>query len=167
MEVQTARGIPLRARDGTIRAFAMVDAEDYERFCHERWHRQDENGYAVRDEYVGRENGRSVLCRRWLHREILGARTGEQVDHENRDKLDCRRSNLRVASRAQNAQNVGAHSGASSRYRGVSWQASVGKWKAQVRLDGALHYLGLYSDEGQAARVAAEFRAKHMPFATE
>ena len=41
----------------------------------------------------------------YLHREILCAAPGEFVDHINRDKLDNRRANLRIATRSQNNIN--------------------------------------------------------------
>ena len=49
----------------------------------------------------------------YLHREVLGLTPGDglETDHRNGDRLDNRRSNLRVATRAQNAQNVPARSG--------------------------------------------------------
>ena len=40
-----------------------------------------------------------------LHREILGARPWEQVDHRNHDTLDNRRANLRACDNSQNQQN--------------------------------------------------------------
>lgn len=41
----------------------------------------------------------------WLHRRILCTPEGFVTDHKNGDKLDNRRSNLRVATPSQNQQN--------------------------------------------------------------
>jgi hypothetical protein len=47
----------------------------------------------------------------------------------------------------------------------VSWRAKERRWYAYGRVDGRMHALGLYETEEEAARVAAEWRREHMPFA--
>jgi hypothetical protein len=42
---------------------------------------------------------------------------------------------------------------APSKYRGVSWQKSKNKWRAEIRYDGKDHYLGSFEDEEEAARA--------------
>lgn len=159
----TPARIPLHARDGSVRAYALVDQEDAalaeHRWCLSYW------GYAVRS--VPKVNGQRQPQRR-LHREVLGLGPGNvpMVDHENLDKLDCRRANLRIATRQQNSQNRPSHAGARSQYRGVSWSKRARKWHAQVCIAGVRHHVGLFDDEREAGRAAAAFRAAHMPFST-
>jgi hypothetical protein len=100
-----------------------------------------------------------------LHREILGLlESSMQVDHIDRDGLNNRRSNLRVVTHAENMQNRVSHGG-SSRYRGVSWDRTVRRWKAQAMIAKKQHNLGHFESERDAAIAAATFRAAHMPFA--
>ncbi len=75
------------------------------------------------------------------------------VDHKNRNKLDNRRSNLRVATPRENASNRGprAHT---SRFKGVTWHR-CGRWQVVC----AGKYVGLFVDESSAA--AAYDRAAH------
>ena len=54
-----------------------------------------------------------------MHREIAGARDGEDVDHRNRDSLDNRRRNLRKCTKSQNGANRPAQRDNSSGYKGV------------------------------------------------
>jgi hypothetical protein len=156
--------IPLRRRDGTIRAYALIDREDAHLAVY-RWHFK--TGYAVRDLRRG-----SYRWAEYLHRLVLRLPSGDlrQGDHVNGDTLDNRRSNLRVVTRAQNMQNVSGVL-ASSRYRGVSWHRQRQKWQANATLiiDGRKkqHYLGLFTSEEEAAAVASAFRAEHMPFTNE
>jgi hypothetical protein len=151
--------IPLYYRNGPIRAYALIDRSDEEQARY-RWSFHD--GYAIRYTHAnGFQQG--VL----LHREILGLAYGEkrQADHINGDRLDCRRSNLRVVTHAQNMQNRVAYKGSTSRHRGVSFDR--GKWRATVVLDRKQYYLGRFDDEEEAAAAASAFRREHMPFTTE
>ena len=42
----------------------------------------------------------------YLHRLLLDAQAGEEVDHIDGDGLENRRHNLRIVTRLENAQNV-------------------------------------------------------------
>lgn len=152
-----------------MRAVAIVDAADHEWASRHRWSLTTE-GYARRIVYLGgrHSNGQRRKVELWLHREVLGLAPHDprEGDHENGDRLDCRRSNLRIATRALNGQNVPSRGG-HSRYRGVSWHRRRGRWTAQVRLAGKLHHLGYFDCEREASAAAATFRRERMPFATE
>lgn len=83
----------------------------------------------------------------WMHRLILGlGRGGPDVDHINGDRLDNRRANLRPASRTQNNANARPRGG-SSRFKGVTWDRSKGKWMARV----SGTFIGYFRDEDEAA----------------
>jgi len=159
--------IPLYAKNGSIRDYALVDDDDFDSVNAHRWYR-DSYGYAVRSspfDHNGRQ--RKII----MHREIMGLVQGDglEVDHIDNDaKLDNRRSNLRIATNATNKQNISASGfkGSLSRFRGVNWNKSSGKWMARIHYDGKRHYLGLFETEEEAGRAAAEARAQHMPFST-
>jgi hypothetical protein len=144
-----------------ITGHTIVDDEDAHQSAH-RWRVID--GYAIR---TSRADGRARTIR--LHREILGLTHGDSLasDHINRNRLDNRRSNLRVVTRAQNAQNVPSHRGSSSKYRGVTWYARARKWLAQAKFNGRNHFLGYYRIEEDAAAAASEFRRANMAHAIE
>lgn len=155
--------VPLRARDGSIRAHALIDAADAEWAAQWRWS-LDSDGYAVRAEYAG--PGKYLPLLR-LHRELLGL-TGDasvDVDHWDGDPLNNRRTNLRVLPKGGNAQNRKSNSGSSSRHRGVSWARNG--WRVDVYANGKSHYLGCYASEEEAAEVARAARLIHMPFAVD
>jgi hypothetical protein len=88
-----------------------------------------------------------------MHREIMGAKRGEKVDHKFHDTLDNRKEKLRVCTRQQNNANARRRSDNSSGFKGVSWHKGHKKWQAAVR-DGhgnKLH-LGYFSTAESAAR---------------
>lgn len=80
----------------------------------------------------------------------------ELCDHINGNGLDNRRCNLRVVSRKENMWNSASKKNSTSKYKGVSWQASNHKWRAAIRENGKANYLGLFDNENQAARVYNE-----------
>lgn len=152
--------IPLRKRDGEIVAYALIDAVDAA-LADLTWYRS-KGGYAVR-------NANSRSPHTFLHRAILGWEPGDprRVDHIDLDKMNCRRSNLREATHAQNAQNAEARRSSSSRHRGVSWCSFTGRWRACAGVGGRQRFLGRFDSEEEAAAVASAFRAEHMPFSVE
>lgn len=129
---------------------ALIDAVDVERVSQFKWmaaarHSKNcERWYAVTN--LGAHNGgRSA----YLHRFILGAEPDIEVDHQNGDGLDNRRSNLRSASHQQNARNRVTPRG-SSGFVGV-YRNPGRKWVAQIKVDGRVKYLGSFLVEIDAA----------------
>ncbi len=152
--------LELSASDGVPKGYARIDAEDVEYVAPWSWSLTS-HGYAARGQRI---DGRLTVI--YLHRFLMNASDGIEVDHINGDRLDCRRSNLRLATRAQNRQNTPSVGGA-SRHRGVAWSRPAGKWRAYGKVNGRQHHLGLFDDEDGAAAVAAAWRAEHLPFAVE
>ena len=160
--------IPLRNRQREIIAYALVDASDAALAKH-TW--SLDPGHTARGgkPYVRRGGIRGgVRWWKYLHREVLGLTADDprKGDHVNGDTLDCRRSNLRIATPAQNAQNQGSRGG-SSEHRGVTWDKSRQKWMATGMLDGRRKTIGRFDTEDEAAEAAAAWRAEHMPFSAE
>lgn len=155
------RTIPLRGKYGAGR-FAVVDDEDYAALCDFKWSVMN-TGYAARYINAGPYKSYTIL----MHREIMGVGRGDKrhVDHRDLDKLNCRRSNLRACTQAENNQNV-APRGRSS-YRGVTFDKRRGHWLATGRVGGQRFWLGSFDDELDAARAAQQFRLEHVPFAVE
>jgi len=78
----------------------LVDDEDFEKLSRYRWKVVDSGKpYAARSEYVGGGKFRTV----YMHRELCP--TDKTVDHINGESLDNRKSNLRPATRSQQAIN--------------------------------------------------------------
>lgn len=74
------------------------------------------------------------------------------TDHIDRNKLNNRRSNLRVCTRSQNQGNRPSFVG-SSKFKGVSWNAQASKWQVSIMKDRVNFYLGRFRDESEAAKA--------------
>lgn len=100
----------------------------------------------------------------YLHRVILNAPKGIQVDHRNRIRTDCQRHNLRLATNGQNQMNrtSGTHGRVkTSKYRGVAWDRFRQKWMAKAAINGRWTYLGRFGDETAAALAYNAVAAVH------
>jgi hypothetical protein len=150
--------IQLRNGKGHVVAIALCDAVDLPFLQGHTWLLRS-TGYAYRY-----QNRKPIL----MHRALLGLSDHDdiEVDHINSHKLDNRQGNLRLATHAQNSQNRRSARNASSPYRGV-YRTSDGTFEAQVRLNNVKHYLGRFSNEMDAAVVAARARQALMPFTVE
>lgn len=126
--------ISTRSRCGSV----IVDDEDAHLLERWKW-TPDESGYAHRKG----DGNRKV----YLHRQIAGAQPGEVVDHINRDRRDCRRSNLRLVTQAENIWNK-AGRGATS-FKGV-WRKRD-KWAAGITKGDSAYSLGVYASPDEAA----------------
>ena len=154
--------IPLRARDGSVRAYALIDRADAA-LADKRWSLTRPAaglGYAVRRVWDPVSKAHAA---EHLHRVIVGLEPGDPrvVDHINRDRLDNRRANLRVVTRGENAQNAKPRGG-SSRHRGV-YSNGRGGWCVKV----GRRHIGTFPTERDAADAAREARARLLPVATD
>jgi hypothetical protein len=156
--------IPLGGRKHTGR-FAIIDPEDVERVTAYRWHvhfcgRNHDYPYAACERLKG-----SPL--RTLHRFVMRVTDRSVlVDHDNHNGLDCRKTNLRICTRTQNQMNRLPNAISTSRFKGVGWKKSAGKWQVRYRHDGKQIWLGYFADEIEAARAYdAAVMAIHGEFA--
>ncbi len=79
-----------------------------------------------------------------------------QVDHVNRNRLDNRKSNLRVVTPHANMLNRGRRSDNKSGHPGVSWDAYHQKWLAYITIDKNQIRLGKFDTMVGALKVRLE-----------
>jgi hypothetical protein len=119
---------------------AIIDAEDADFVGQWNWfaYKKPNTVYAVR----GKPSNGGLIR---MHREILRAQDGFEVDHVDRNGLNNMKSNIRICTRDENMRNVGPIKGRST--KGVSWHKATGKWQARICAGGPQIYLGIYETE--------------------
>lgn len=139
--------------------FAIVDAEYYSYLTQHKWH--FDGRYAVRMQFLGRINGKKKFKKNRMHRTIIQASPGMEVDHINGNGLDNRKSNLRFCSRQQNTHNQKHQKGRASKYKGVNKRKN--KWQARIQLPNKKRIcLGAFYDEADAAKAYNEAALKYF-----
>lgn len=142
-------GVPLAK--GRI---AIIDAADAERVLKYKWHvRPDKHGGFYVKVCI---DGKKLA----LHRFILDAPQGMDVDHINHNPLDNRRCNIRVCTRAQNMMGQKPHGG--SPYKGTSFITEKKKWIAQIGVSGKNIHLGYFDNAVDAARAYNEAAKRYF-----
>ena len=87
---------------------------------------------------------------------------GMEIDHACQQRACVNPDHLRLATRAQNIAHQRLQARNTSGVRGVSWHKQAQKWVARVRVDGRTINLGVFADKAEAAKVAAETRARYF-----
>lgn len=137
--------------------FALVDDDNYDELAKYKWHvfrAPADKRYAVRGIWDG-EKVRAIR----MHRQILGAKPGQLVDHKDHDGLNNQRSNIRLCTSQQNTRYRRPVSGCSSEFKGVSWNKASRKWSAGIKIKGRLKSLGRFNREYCAA-IAYDIAAR-------
>ena len=128
--------------------FALVAAADYERLNKYKW-----TASQVGVTWYARRQSRGKTI--FMHREIMHAPDGMVVDHIDGNGLNDHPRNLRLCTHRQNAYNSRSASG-TSKYKGVTYDKTTGKWRASINHNGKHYHLGLFDTEIEAAQAYDE-----------
>lgn len=135
--------------------FAIVSAEDYEwlmqwKWCSNKRIRKDGSYYwrAVRN---GPRPKHEMV---YIHREIakrMGLPHAKEYDHKDRNSLNNTRQNIRPSTHSQNMMNRPKVLGSDSRFRGLTWQENVCRWRVRIKVNGRTIQVGYFDYEIEAA----------------
>ena len=139
--------LPLSGRIG-VEQHTKIDPADFDKVASYSW-TIDSKGYIsawYNDDKVNKRIHRIVLD--------LDSTNPLFVDHINGDKLDNRRSNLRLVTHSRNMMNRGATIINTSGFKGVS--SHNDKWRASISADNNQYHLGVFDTAGEAAQAYSE-----------
>lgn len=134
----------------------FFDLEDYDKVKDYTW-RISSNGYVVAKDIF---NSPKEIK---LHRLVMGIT--EQnifVDHIYHNKVDNRKSQLRLVTPQQNAANNVFRKNNTSGHKGVYWHNLAQKWLALIQYDKQLINLGLYENIEDAINARHEAELKYF-----
>jgi len=131
----------------------LIDAEDYPLVSKYKWH-CTKNGYAASDE-----------GKVFLHRLVMDAKQGQQVDHINLDVADNRKCNLRIANNSLNQSNRNPYN--TLGIKGVEYHRHINKYSAYFRVDNKQYHSPCYfaKEEAAFARFILEQMFRKEPLA--
>lgn len=132
----------------------LFDKEDFDKIKDLTWC-NDTYGYAM----ARKNNGESVI-RLKMHRLIMDAQDGFDVDHINHNTLDNRKENLRICTRSQNNMNQHIRSDNTSGVIGVSLDKNL-KWRADISINKKRTYLGRFTNKDDAIKTRLNAEAKY------
>jgi len=138
----------LRDRSGQVVAVATFDERHLAKVLQYKWRPSNRSRKSI---YVAGVRGQEFTM---LHRVIMDATDGEEIDHRNRDPLDNTDANLRKCSRSDNMRNTRFAIGQSG-YIGVQvdHRKAIKKYYARVNVDDAPVMIGYFEDPAEAAYV--------------
>ena len=127
-------------------ARALIDLEDVDIIKEYKWNLRNNDGY-ISNKKVG-----------LLHRLIMNPDNDMVVDHINHNKLDNRKSNLRICTQQQNTMNTSLSKNNTSGIAGICWDKLRSKWKSYININSKRINLGYFNTKKEAieARKQAE-----------
>lgn len=138
----------LNIHGGTVK----IDKSDLLLVSPYKWH-VNSTGYAVCNIYTGMKEGKQTSKTLLMHRVLLAAPKGMEVDHINENKLDNRRKNIRICTKSQNSLNKGLSQRNTSGFIGVSLFRQTNRYSSSVTVSGRKKHLGYYKTAVEAARI--------------
>lgn len=142
---------------------AFTSDEDYEYINQFNW-RIGTWGYATRSEYINKSCKTIMMHIEIVKRIGLIIPFDMEPDYKDRNKLNNQRENLRIVTKSINKHNRGLNSNNTTGVKGVSFDISRDKWKAQIDINGTHITLGRFSsfEEAVEARLKAEKKYKRI-----
>lgn len=115
------------------------------------------NGYLK-----GNFDGRLIFAHRAAIAYCHGKWPEKEVDHINGVPTDNRICNLREVSKRENQLNSKSRRTSTSTYKGVSWFEKRSGWIAQARTSKGNIYIGIFSEEIDAAKAYDAFAKENF-----
>lgn len=141
---------------------AVIDAADADFVGIFNWWAQEMPHAVYAARTTPRGEGKKKI---FLHRYLMRPPEGMDVDHIDGDGMNNRRSNLRVATRHENACNQKIRAANTSGFKGVSFEKFTGRWAASICSNNKYKRIGRFDTVDEAGAAYAEWsRSLHGRF---
>lgn len=144
--------------------YALIDEEMVTELSKYSWHVSGEkDGYYAKTDFWNSGDRKSIYMHRFVYEKYFGEIPKDMfIDHKNRNRLDNRISNLRLATKSENTYNRRRqNNNNSSKYKGVYLNKQSGSYVAYVSLNGKRTTIGSYNNEIACANAYNHY-AKNM-----
>lgn len=138
--------------------YAYISKDDLKLAKQVFW-RKTEYGYA---------RGKNPFTRKdvLLHKHITKTSKEIVIDHINRNKLDCRRENMRIADSQINSFNRNPPCNSTTGYKGVLYDRKKEKYKSYIKYNGKQVVIGYYQTAELAHQARVEYEETIMCYLT-
>jgi hypothetical protein len=137
----------------------LIDDEDFEKVNVHNWcifHSRGRTPYVIKQIL---KNGKRH--RVFLHRMVIGAPEGKEIDHVNGNTLDNRKMNLRICDHAENVKNCKKNKKNTSGFKGVYFLKKNMKYRALIKNNGKRIHLGLFDTPEEAHKAYCDASKKY------
>lgn len=136
----------------------FIDVNDYKKVTTHNWF-VGKQGYVESRVKKHEENDYDATSIK-LHRFLKNPKKHEYIDHINGNRLDNRKSNLRICTQQQNNMNRKIMKNNTSGVTGVHWDKRINKWVSRIWYKNKEIFLGNYNniEDATRARMKAEIK---------
>jgi hypothetical protein len=135
--------IVIRSKVGEFQANAMIDLESIELVKDKKWHLTSHG-------YIACKGKKGTF---YLHRLVMNEFGLSHIDHKDGNKLDNRKSNLRLCSMSSNIANTKVRKNSKTGVKGVHPFKGGQKFAAQITKNGKTFHLGVFDSVIKAKAV--------------
>ena len=139
---------------------AVIDVEDFNKISRHHWYENKGPRTSYARTTLKGVNRKGIL----MHRFILNAPKGMEVDHINGNGLDNRRSNLRLCTSGQNHYNALPQKNNTSGCKGVHYHKTRKTWNVAIKVNGKRLHLGCFKDKEDAVNARRKAEEKLNTF---
>lgn len=135
----------------------LFDKEDYEKIKNYSWIKSNK-GYVVTTITIDKNKTKTIS----FHRLVTNAPDDVLVDHIKHNKLDNRKSELRLVDSVKNEQNSKLAKNNTSGITGVTWHSRDRVWQARIKVNYKYIHLGYFDNIEDAVKARKQAEEKYF-----
>lgn len=138
------------------------DLEDHDKIKSYCWYQDKKEKYIKSNTKNKNDNPNKNSHTLLLHRTVIECNEKDIIDHINRNRVDCRKNNLRKVDNFDNARNRSISSNNLSGYIGVFYDKERKKWSSQLIIKDKKIYFKRFDSKEEAIKARLEAELKYF-----